>query len=131
LVTLKVRLGLARLFQYKAVYLLEELISPIVTPFILYFVLRPKAQDIVDFLRQFTVEVVGVGDVCSFAQLDLHKHGQAKWHACLSQASDERNSFQESLPVVENDIEVVSVLIIRSFKKNYVIYFSLGGRWEN
>ncbi|XP_046643932.1 autophagy-related protein 9A-like [Daphnia pulicaria] len=104
--THEVRLGLSRLFQYKAVYLLEELISPIVTPFILYFGLRPKAQEIVDFLRQFTVEVVGVGDVCSFAQLDLHKHGQAKWHACLSQTSDERrNSFQESLPVVENDIE--------------------------
>jgi autophagy-related protein 9 len=108
------------------VYLLEELISPIVTPFILYFGLRPKAQEIVDFLRQFTVEVVGVGDVCSFAQLDLHKHGQAKWHACLSQTSDERrNSFQESLPVVENDIEVnFSLIILNYFLKINSILFS-------
>lgn len=77
-----------------------------VTPFILYFGLRPRAQEIVDFLRQFTVEVVGVGDVCSFAQLDLHKHGQPRWHASL--ISDERCSFQESLPVGENFVEEAS-----------------------
>jgi autophagy-related protein 9 len=54
---------------------LEELISPIVTPFLLCFSVRYKALDIVDFYRNFTVEVVGVGDVCSFAQLDVKKHG--------------------------------------------------------
>jgi len=67
-----------------AVYLFEELLSPLVTPFILYFVLRPKALEIVDFLRQFTIEVVGVGDVCSFAQLDLHKHGHPQWLSSVS-----------------------------------------------
>lgn len=53
----------------------EELISPIVTPILLCFSIRHKALDIVDFYRNFTVEVVGVGDVCSFAQLDVKKHG--------------------------------------------------------
>jgi len=74
----------SQLFQFKAVYLFEELLSPLVTPFILYFVLRPKALEIVDFLRQFTIEVVGVGDVCSFAQLDLHKHGHPQWLSSVS-----------------------------------------------
>ena len=55
--------------------MLEELLSPLVTPFLLMFSLRYKALDIVDFFRNFTVEVVGVGDVCSFAQLDVKKHG--------------------------------------------------------
>lgn len=32
-----------------------------------------------DFYRQFTVEVVGVGDVCSFAQMDIRKHGNPAW----------------------------------------------------
>lgn len=57
------------------VNVLEELISPIVTPFLLCFSVRHKSLDIVDFYRNFTVEVVGVGDVCSFAQLDVKKHG--------------------------------------------------------
>lgn len=30
-------------------------------------------MEIVDFFRNFTVDVVGVGDVCSFAQLDVRK----------------------------------------------------------
>lgn len=49
------------------------------TPFILLFWLRPRASRIVDFLRNFTVEVVGVGDVCSFAQMDTRRHGNPRW----------------------------------------------------
>lgn len=69
----------SQLFQYKFVRLIEELLSPIVTPFILCFGLRYKAQDIVDFYRNFTVDVVGVGDVCSFAQMDVRRHGSPEW----------------------------------------------------
>ncbi|CAG7829535.1 unnamed protein product [Allacma fusca] len=75
----KVHDQFAFLFQYKVVYLIEELFSPVVTPFILLFYLRPKALEIVDFYRNFTVEVVGVGDVCSFAQMDVRKHGNPTW----------------------------------------------------
>jgi len=53
----------------------QELFSPIVTPFLLCFNLRFKSLDIVDFFRNFTVDVVGVGDVCSFAQMDVKRHG--------------------------------------------------------
>ncbi|KAG8259087.1 Autophagy- protein 9A [Homalodisca vitripennis] len=79
--TSRVRNELSQLFQYKATYLLGELLSPVITPFILFFYLRPKALDIVDFLRHFTVQVQGVGDVCSFAQMDVHRHGNPTWHA--------------------------------------------------
>lgn len=53
--------------------------SPLLTPFILLFWLRPRASKIVDFLRNFTVEVVGVGDVCSFSQMDTRRHGNPNW----------------------------------------------------
>ncbi|XP_064361619.1 autophagy-related protein 9B isoform X2 [Dromaius novaehollandiae] len=70
---------MAQLFQYKAVFILEELLSPILTPLILIFALPARALDIVDFFRNFTVEVVGVGDICSFAQLDVRHHGHPQW----------------------------------------------------
>lgn len=57
------------------VFILEELISPVVTPIILIFCLRRKSLEIIDFFRNFTVEVVGVGDTCSFAQMDIRQHG--------------------------------------------------------
>ncbi|XP_062598344.1 autophagy-related protein 9A-like [Saccostrea cucullata] len=71
--TSRVRNEFSIFFQYKVVYLFEELLSPLLTPFVLCFSLRHKSMEIVDFFRNFTVDVVGVGDVCSFAQLDVRK----------------------------------------------------------
>merc|ERR1719471_1749736 len=75
----KVMSELDVLFRYTAMYLLDELLSPIVTPLILIFQVSNKSQEIVDFFRNFTVDVVGVGDVCSFAQMDVRRHGNPAW----------------------------------------------------
>ncbi|XP_027144662.1 autophagy-related protein 9B isoform X2 [Larimichthys crocea] len=83
----------AQLFQYKAVFILEELLSPIVTPFILIFLLRNKSLEIIDFFRNFTVEVVGVGDICSFAQMDIRRHGNPTW---LSEGQTEASIYQQA-----------------------------------
>ncbi|XP_076032252.1 autophagy-related protein 9 [Oratosquilla oratoria] len=77
--TSRVRQEFSQLFQYKITHMVEELVSPIITPLILIFRLRHKTTEIVDFFRNFTVEVVGVGDVCSFAQMDVRKHGSVTW----------------------------------------------------
>jgi autophagy-related protein 9 len=66
------------MFVLFKVHFLEELLSAFVTPLILCFQLRRKSLQIIDFLRNFTVDVQGVGDVCSFAQLDVTKHGDLK-----------------------------------------------------
>lgn len=97
-----VRSHFSQIFQYKAEYLVQELISPLVTPYVLCFHLRPKALDIVDFYRQFTVEVVGVGDVCSFAQMDIRKHGNPAWqpegdtHVVPPPNSTESNQYTQA-----------------------------------
>lgn len=91
--TTKVRQEFSELFQYKIVYVIEELLSPILTPLILIFRLRFKALEIVDFYRNFTVEVVGVGDVCSFAQMDIRQHGSPTWQPdVLLEDIEESNS---------------------------------------
>uniref|UniRef100_A0A8C2T4A9 Autophagy-related protein 9 n=1 Tax=Coturnix japonica TaxID=93934 RepID=A0A8C2T4A9_COTJA len=84
---------MGQLFQYKAMFIVEELLSPILTPLILIFALPPRALDIVDFFRNFTVEVVGVGDVCSFAQLDVRRHGNPQW---LSEGQTEASVYQRA-----------------------------------
>ncbi|XP_055329013.1 autophagy-related protein 9A-like [Paramacrobiotus metropolitanus] len=77
--TTDVRHDFSQLFQYRFVHICEELLSPIITPFILFFALRNRCLTIVDFFRNFTVELVGVGDVCSFAEMDIRKHGDPAW----------------------------------------------------
>ena len=49
----------SQVLQFVVTYLLDELLSPVVTPFILYFSLRRRATDVVDFLRNFTIDVSG------------------------------------------------------------------------
>ncbi|VVC36275.1 Autophagy-related protein 9 [Cinara cedri] len=71
----------SQVFPFKANYLLSELISPLVTPFILFFWLRPRALEIVDFYRNYTAEVAGVGDVCAFSMMNLRKNGNPAWRS--------------------------------------------------
>jgi autophagy-related protein 9 len=94
----------ALLFQYKAVYLLEELLSPFITPIILIFHLRSKSLEIADFYRNFTVEVIGVGDVCSFAQMDIRKHGNPSWQNSIYdlEASDQSTNNNNAHSQAEN-----------------------------
>ncbi|KAI9676886.1 MAG: autophagy protein atg9 [Caeruleum heppii] len=63
------------LYQMKVVIFIEEILSIIFTPFVLWFSL-PKCSDrLVDFFREFTVHVDGLGYVCSFAVFDFKKAG--------------------------------------------------------
>lgn len=86
--TSNVRGEFGQFFQLRAFYLVSELLSPITTPFILLFYIRPRALDYIDFFRNFTVSVVGVGDVCSFAQMDVRKHGNPEWQPTHSTIGD-------------------------------------------
>lgn len=91
--TKEVRKKFSQVFQYKAEYVIQELVSPVITPFLLCFNLRYKAIEIVDFFRNFTVDVVGVGDVCSFAQMDVKRHGNPEW---LSEGLTEATQYEQA-----------------------------------
>lgn len=67
----EVKSEFATLYKLKILIFLEEILSIIITPFLLWFSL-PKCSDaIIDFFREFTVHVDGVGYVCSFAVFDF------------------------------------------------------------
>lgn len=69
----EVRKEFAVLYQMKIVIFLEEILSMVFTPFVLWFSL-PKCSDrLIDFFREFTVHVDGVGYLCSFAVFDFKK----------------------------------------------------------
>jgi autophagy-related protein 9 len=93
----EVRQEFATLYQPKIVIFLEEILSMIFTPFILWFSL-PKCSDrLIDFFREFTIHVDGLGYVCSFAVFDFKKstnvvsHGQA--HQQTGAARDLRDDY--------------------------------------
>jgi len=72
----KVHAEFGNLFALKINIFFTELLSVLLTPFILFFTLPPCAGAIIDFFREFTVHVDGVGYVCSFAVFDFRRHGK-------------------------------------------------------
>ncbi|KAI9820866.1 MAG: autophagy protein atg9 [Thelocarpon impressellum] len=71
----EVRREFALLYQMKVVIFLEEILSIIFTPFVLWFSLPRCSDRLVDFFREFTVHVDGLGYVCSFAVFDFKRGG--------------------------------------------------------
>ena len=75
---------------------LEEVLSVLTTPFVLWFALPNCSDKIVDFFREFTVHVDGIGYVCSFAVFDFERPGKVTtpiapmfWYCHKSDSGDQ------------------------------------------
>ncbi|CUS06936.1 unnamed protein product [Tuber aestivum] len=64
------------LYDLKVMIFLGEVMSVIFTPFVLWVSLSNRSEKIIDFFREFTVHVDGIGYVCSFAVFDFQKPGR-------------------------------------------------------
>ena len=67
-----------QLFAMKIMIYAQELLSVVLTPFVLWLSLPDCAPAIVDFFREFTIHVDSLGYVCSFAVFDFQRHGNVK-----------------------------------------------------
>ncbi|KDN53404.1 APG9-domain-containing protein [Tilletiaria anomala UBC 951] len=82
------------LYPLKLSIFFRELLSVILTPFILWRSLPKSAPAIIDFFREFTVHVDGLGYVCSFAVFNFDRHGNAHFGAPTA-AADQRMASRE------------------------------------
>lgn len=67
----------ARLYDLKLIIILKELISVLITPFILWISLPKSSDKIIDFFRENTIHVHGLGYICSYAMFDFSKTVEA------------------------------------------------------
>ncbi|KAF9456261.1 autophagy protein Apg9-domain-containing protein [Collybia nuda] len=70
-----------QLHSKKILIFVQEVVSVVLTPFVLWFSLPTCAPAIIDFFREFLVHVDGRGYVCSFAKLNFERHGNVKFGA--------------------------------------------------
>ncbi|XP_022771246.1 autophagy-related protein 9-like isoform X1 [Durio zibethinus] len=123
-----VRIEFETLFQYTGMMLLEEMASIFLTPFLLLFVVPKRVDDILQFIDDFTMDVKGVGHVCSFSAFDFLNHGNGNYgsphNAPHSQRSSQGKmeksflSFQSSYPSWEPDAQGKQFLLnIRTFRE--------------
>ncbi|TFY58771.1 hypothetical protein EVG20_g8028 [Dentipellis fragilis] len=90
----KVHQQFGELFAMKILIFASELVSVVLTPWILLFTLPACSPAIIDFFREFTVHVDGLGFVCSFAVFDFQRHGNVKFGA-PTEVKDERLMSKE------------------------------------
>lgn len=91
--TPQARSSMGDLFQYKIIKLLEDLLSTVATPYIMIRHLRPRSLEIVDFFRNYTIEILGTGDVCVFSMMNIKENGNPIWQPVITSMhkSVERN----------------------------------------
>ncbi|PPD99845.1 hypothetical protein GOBAR_DD03169 [Gossypium barbadense] len=122
-----VRIEFETLFQYTGMMLLEEMASIFLTPFLLLFIVPKRVDDILQFIADFTVDVEGVGHVCSFSVFDFQSHGNGNYGSPHNAPCAQRSSqgkmeksflcFKSSYPSWEPDSQGKHFLSnIRTFR---------------
>ncbi|KAF9618257.1 hypothetical protein IFM89_000892 [Coptis chinensis] len=123
-----IRADFETLFQYTGMMLLEEMASILLTPYLLLFVVPTRVGDILQFISDFTVDVEGVGHVCSFSVFDFERHGNRNYGSPhnaprtrrSSQGKMEKSflSFQGIYPTWEPDAQGKDFLSnLRNFRE--------------
>ncbi|KAJ1939151.1 autophagy protein atg9, partial [Linderina pennispora] len=79
--TTQVRHEFERLFDYKLVIFVHELLGVITAPFVMLVSLPRSAGQVVDLFREFSVHVDHLGYVCSFAIFDFERNGNVNFSA--------------------------------------------------
>eukprot|EP00501_MAST-03F_sp_TOSAG23-6_P001644 GSMAST32.ASY1.ANO1.1711.1 assembled CDS len=82
---------LLTMYRYKVVLFLMEVSSVVVAPFILLFSLPSCAEDICAFVRDYTVNIDGLGHVCGYSLFDFEKFGDEKYAGKKSRIDGEGN----------------------------------------
>ena len=96
--TPQARSHLAVLFGYKISAIMEELVCPFVAPYIVYKHLGARSSELVDFFRNCSIEIPGIGDVCSFAMMNIDKNG----NPTVRQAIEKCTTRNEPVPSVSS-----------------------------
>jgi autophagy-related protein 9 len=87
----EVRQEFSSMYKLEALLFLEDIIGTLLTPWLLMYNLPSRADRLVDFFREFTIHVDGLGTVCSYAVFDFKNGGKAASRP--GQAGDLRDGY--------------------------------------
>ena len=72
--TVEVKNQFCDLYNLKLTLIFKELLSLILLPYVLYISLPNSSDKIIDFFRDYTIHVDGIGYVCTFAMFNMEKN---------------------------------------------------------
>lgn len=71
--TAEVKNRFCELYSLKIIIIINEILSLILTPFVLWFKVSHNSSAIVDFFRDYSIHVDGLGHVCYFAMFNFEE----------------------------------------------------------
>lgn len=89
----EVKIEFSELYKPRPQIFLEEIISILVTPLVLLVSLPNSTDQIVDFFREFTIHVDGLGYVCLFSVFNFQQGHADKKQAAATDTSDNRDEY--------------------------------------
>lgn len=93
----KVRREFSQMFSLKALQLAEEVIGLFMTPYFLFFLIPRSCYKFVDFFRDGTAYMPGVGHVCSLALFDLGRQENESGNLNPERVSAQDGKLEKSL----------------------------------
>jgi autophagy-related protein 9 len=111
----EVRKDFIQLYQVKPLIFLQELLSIITTPFILCFSLPGCSERIIDFVREFTIHVDGLGHICSYAMFDFERD-QKRTKQAQQKTNDKAEDLREDFYAAKDNKMMTSYY---NFMNNY------------
>ncbi|KAI5948679.1 ATG9 [Candida theae] len=96
--TIQVRNEFCQLYSLKIVIIAYEILSLILTPYILWFKVSQNSGAIIDFFREYSIHVDGLGYVCYFAMFNFEekdKNMMAEGNRRKRKHGDKQNSKQQ------------------------------------
>ncbi|EMG49137.1 hypothetical protein G210_0175 [Candida maltosa Xu316] len=71
--TIQVKNEFCELYSLKIIIIINEILSSVLTPFILWFKVSQNSGAIIDFFREYSIHVDGLGYVCYFAMFNFEE----------------------------------------------------------
>ncbi|PSK36522.1 hypothetical protein C7M61_003995 [Candidozyma pseudohaemuli] len=78
--SVEVKTEFCELYSLKIIIILNEILSLILTPFVLWFKVSSNSSAIIDFFRDYSIHVDGLGYVCYFAMFNFEEKDKNMMH---------------------------------------------------
>jgi autophagy-related protein 9 len=115
--TMEVKNEFCELYSLKIVIIMNEILSLILTPFILWFKVSNNSGTIIDFFREYSIHVDGLGYICYFSMFNFEekdknmmynlnkrkKHSKMKKKIYQILEQVELDAIKPKIKIVDND----------------------------
>lgn len=86
--TEEVKNDFCSIYNLRIVLILKEILSLVFLPYILYFRLPNNSSKIIDFFREFSVHVDGLGYICTFAMFNFENNKDKPTNVFIPESSN-------------------------------------------